>query len=252
MSDFTLYHFLMSVCSMKARLALEEKGVPWKSHDVDIGFKLEHLDPWYIKMNPRGVVPTLQDGDKIITDAARILRYVADQPGGQNLLPDSPAARVKMNEWVDKADGVNMQVLSYSRHGIPRATELLDARIAKAAENKYRYPELADVYEQKIKHVLDLKLGRVDEAQVKEIEEKANRHINELEKVLQEALYIAGQTYTIADVMWTVLLARFEMIKLEELISAEQHPAVAAYYARMKARPSFKSAKVNPEWVGGI
>jgi len=252
MPDLTLYHFLMSVCSMKARLALEEKGIPWKSHDVDIGFKLEHLDPWYIKMNPRGVVPTLQDGDKIITDAVRILRHVADQPGGQNLLPDSTAARTTMNEWVEKADGVNMQVLSYSRHGIPRATELLDARIAKAAENKYRYPELADVYEQKIKHVLDLKLGRVDEAKVKEIEEKANRSINELEKVLQSSPYIAGQTYTIADVMWTVLLARFEMIKLEELISAEKHPAVAAYYARMKARPSFKAAKVNPEWVGGI
>jgi glutathione S-transferase len=45
-----------------------------------------------------------------------------------------------------------------------------------------------------------------------------------------------------------VLLARFDLLQKPQLIGPEAHPRVAAYYARMKARPSFASANVQNTW----
>ena len=42
-----------------ARLALEEEGVKYRSRAMDIGSQMEHLEPWYIRINKSAVVPTL-------------------------------------------------------------------------------------------------------------------------------------------------------------------------------------------------
>ena len=42
-----------------ARLALEEAGVEYRSRAMDIGSQMEHLEPWYIRVNKSAVVPTL-------------------------------------------------------------------------------------------------------------------------------------------------------------------------------------------------
>ena len=52
-----LYHHPLSVCSMKVRLALEEKGLAWSGRVIDIMRQQEQLDPWYLKPNPKGVIP---------------------------------------------------------------------------------------------------------------------------------------------------------------------------------------------------
>ena len=53
-----LYHFWSSVCSVRCRMALEEKGVKWTSKYIDL-FKFDQLRPEYLKINPDGMVPTL-------------------------------------------------------------------------------------------------------------------------------------------------------------------------------------------------
>ena len=57
-----LYHFKNSVCSHKVRMTLFEKNIEWKSHEVNL-FASEQYDPKYLKLNPKGYVPTLVDGD---------------------------------------------------------------------------------------------------------------------------------------------------------------------------------------------
>jgi glutathione S-transferase len=36
----------------------------------------EHQQPWYRKLNPRAVVPTLVDGDKVVPESNVILEYL--------------------------------------------------------------------------------------------------------------------------------------------------------------------------------
>ena len=60
-----LYHFWSSVCSVKVRMCLEEKGVQWQSRYVDL-FRFDQLRPEYLAINPDGVVPTLvHDGHPV-------------------------------------------------------------------------------------------------------------------------------------------------------------------------------------------
>ena len=47
----TLYHYANSVCSEKARLALDEKGLKWESCEVDL-FSGEQFSAEYLKLNP--------------------------------------------------------------------------------------------------------------------------------------------------------------------------------------------------------
>src|SRR5215213_2942892 len=58
MTMLELYHDWRSFCSIKVRLCLAEKQLPWESRFIDL-MKLEHTSPEYLKLNPNGVVPTL-------------------------------------------------------------------------------------------------------------------------------------------------------------------------------------------------
>ena len=60
----TLYHGRTSVCSIKARLALAEKGVDWDGKLLTL--RGDQFDPAYMKLNPNAVVPTLVHDGKVI------------------------------------------------------------------------------------------------------------------------------------------------------------------------------------------
>ena len=86
----TLYHFNNSVCSEKVRMVLFEKGVDWESREVDL-FKSEQFDPEYLKLNPKGVVPTLVDDGHALTESTQARRLIAlhlDRHRFLVLLPD--------------------------------------------------------------------------------------------------------------------------------------------------------------------
>ncbi len=72
---FTLYHHGSSVCAAKVRLAMAEKGLEWNGVYIDI-LKGEQFDPEYLKLNPKGVVPTLVHDDLVIPDSTVIIEYL--------------------------------------------------------------------------------------------------------------------------------------------------------------------------------
>src|SRR5436190_16062106 len=51
-------HFMGSSCSQKLRVFLNLKGIPWESHHVDL-IANENFRPWFLGINPRGLVPVL-------------------------------------------------------------------------------------------------------------------------------------------------------------------------------------------------
>ena len=61
--------------SWRALLALEHKRLPYVSHLLQFS-KQEHRSPEMMKMNPRGRVPVLKDGDYVVFESLAILRYL--------------------------------------------------------------------------------------------------------------------------------------------------------------------------------
>ena len=80
----TLYHNEMSTCSQKVRLCLAEKRLDWKSHHLDLRAGEQQQD-WYVKLNPRAVVPTLVDGEDVVPESNVILEYLEER------YPERPA-----------------------------------------------------------------------------------------------------------------------------------------------------------------
>ena len=91
MSELILYDFGNSVCCQKVRITLVEKGLTWEARKVDL-FKTEQYDPQYLKLNPKGVVPTLvHDGTPVI-ESTLICEYLDDTSIRRSFRRSRPSA----------------------------------------------------------------------------------------------------------------------------------------------------------------
>jgi glutathione S-transferase len=81
----TLYHSPASR-AFTAYWMLEELGVPFDVKTVDIR-KGEQKAPAYLKLNPAGKVPTLTDGEVVVSENPAIAIYLADRYGYGTLAP---------------------------------------------------------------------------------------------------------------------------------------------------------------------
>jgi glutathione S-transferase len=77
MAKLTLYHAAPSRSSI-TRWMLEEIGEPYDIHLLSLT-KGENRAPDYLAINPMGKVPALKHGDVVITEAAAICAYLADE-----------------------------------------------------------------------------------------------------------------------------------------------------------------------------
>lgn len=83
----------------KASIMLEEVGLPYNTHKVDIT-KNEQFTPNYIAINPNSKIPTIIDRDTDITvfESGAILMYLAEKTG--KLLPTQQKERYQVIEWL--------------------------------------------------------------------------------------------------------------------------------------------------------
>jgi GST-like protein len=83
----------------KASIALEEMGLPYTVHAVDIG-KDEQFKPEFLKISPNNRIPAIVDRDNGLSlmESGAILIYLADKCG--KLLPKSGEARYRTIEWL--------------------------------------------------------------------------------------------------------------------------------------------------------
>jgi len=90
----TLYYHT-GACSLAPHIALEWIGEPYKTQAVEFG------DKEYLKINPAGAVPALDTGEGwILTQAAAVLRYLADRFPQAGLAPDgSPREEAEVDRW---------------------------------------------------------------------------------------------------------------------------------------------------------
>ena len=70
-----LHHAWRSSASRRVRLCLEEKGLKYESHPVDLS-KLEQHSPAYLKINPNGVIPTLVHEGRALYESGTICEYL--------------------------------------------------------------------------------------------------------------------------------------------------------------------------------
>jgi glutathione S-transferase len=100
----TLYDYPLSGHAHRLRLFLSLLGLQYERVVVDM-LKGEHKAPEYVRLSPLGQVPTLVDGDVVITDSTAGLVYLAKKYGGQQWLPEDPAGAARVQRWLSTASG---------------------------------------------------------------------------------------------------------------------------------------------------
>jgi GST-like protein len=123
----------------KASIALEELGLPYKAHPIDIG-KGEQFQPHFLEVSPNNRIPAIIDHDTHIglMESGAILIYLAEKTG--KLLPTEFHARYRVIEWLMwQMGGVGPMLgqvhhfVKYNKGKAPYAEE----RYLKEAERLY-------------------------------------------------------------------------------------------------------------------
>ena len=99
MPQLTLYHAVPSRSSI-ALWMLEELGEPYALHVLNLK-KGENRAPAYLAVNPMGKVPALRHGDAVVTEAAAICCYLADEfPAARLNVPAGDPRRGTYLKWL--------------------------------------------------------------------------------------------------------------------------------------------------------
>jgi glutathione S-transferase/GST-like protein len=84
----------------KVSIALEELGLPYAAHLVDI-LKGEQKEPWFLAINPNGRIPAIIDRDAedfAVFESGAILIYLAEKTG--RLMPSDAKGRSLVLQWL--------------------------------------------------------------------------------------------------------------------------------------------------------
>ncbi|MGO1081152.1 glutathione S-transferase family protein [Inquilinus sp. CA228] len=147
----------------KASIMLEETGLPYEVHIVDIETG-EQREPAFLALNPNNKIPVITDPDRgrTVFESGAILTYLAERSG--KLLPADAGERLTALQWT----------LFQAAHLGPTLGQLWNYKIFSA---------------EKIPYVI----GR--------FEAEAARVLRVLDGTLGRRSHLAGEAYGIADIM---------------------------------------------------
>ena len=192
----------------RVRIFLAEKGLTIPAEKVDLA-KLEHRSPDFIAKNPFQQVPVIiLDDGTAISESVAICRYFEEQHPEPPLFGRDAMERVMVEMWQRRMElGLLAPVTHCFRHSHPAMAEL----------EKPQVKEWAEVNRPRV-----LKL------------------LSWLDQELAGRRFIAGDTYTIADITALVAIDFMKPAKIERPADLEN---VARWYAEVSSRPSAKAGK---------
>jgi glutathione S-transferase len=227
-----LYHHGTSVCAAKIRIALAEKGLAWQGHYVDI-LKGEQQAPDYLKLNPKGVVPTLVHDGRVIRESTLIGEYLDETFPDPPLTPVAPVNRYEMRLWTKRLDEElhpSCAVVTYAvshRHAvIVNGPDAVDAYVNKAPpERRARRRQM-------------LERG-IDDPEARAALLVYDRFLADMETALADRPWLAGDRFSLAEVGVIPYVTRLDMLRLSGLWT-KSRPRLTGWFERVKARPSFQ------------
>ncbi len=227
-----LYHADMSTCAQKVRLLLAEKGLAWEGHLLNLRTRDQH-DPDYLKLNPNGVVPTLVHDGTVIIESTVICEYLDDAFPDPSVRPAAPAERARMRQWTKWLD----EVLHYYTGVLSGSIAFRFQHLARPADELKAYIEGIPDPKRRERQHQQIELG-MDAPQFAEAVRAFDRFVRDLDAQLQKTEWMAGKSYSLAEIGYTPYLIRLDELRLWGWM--DDKPRVTELYEAIKARPNFK------------
>jgi glutathione S-transferase len=189
-----------SVNVQKVLWCVDELGIEYTQQDAGAGFGVTQ-EPWFLEMNPNGLVPTIDDEGTVLWESNAILRYLASKYSSKGLWPISLADRSRVDMWMDWQLGMLMPGLNPVFLGLIRTPpEKRDLAAIAAGEARLRKAFTA----------LDMSLGK--------------------------SSYVVGESLTVADIALGCATNRWLLLDIQR----PSLPNLISWFDRIRARPAFK------------
>lgn len=229
-----LYKAGNSICTQKVFITLDEKGLDYDTQDLNL-FKNEQYDPAYLKLNPKGVVPTLDHDGRIIVESTLICEYLDDMFADPSLVPEDAYGRAQMRVWskyIDEGIFEATRELSFSavfREKMKTLTEEQRQERFTNVGDATRGERFRSTYEK-----------GVESTYVFQAIASYEKLFKNLERTLEEGggPWVLGEKYSLADINLMPYVARIEYLTLLP-IWIEDRPRVQEWWVRAKQRPSY-------------
>lgn len=233
-----LWHSTHSTCSQKVRIALEEKGLAWTGHHLNLR-KFDQLKPDFLALNPAAMVPVLKDAGHVIVESRVINEYLEDVYPEMALTPRDPFARARMRLWTRYSDEVLTHAIklpSFAKNIAPELARMDPAEVAAMVE-KIPNPAVRARWKRAATEGIRPEELLPSIAQLADMAERMDR-------ALADGPWLAGETYSLADIDVAPFVQRLVRVELFHLVAAR--PRVADWYARVTARPAYRKAMPAP------
>lgn len=200
---------------VKIYIALEEMGLPYNVHPVDV-FAEQQFSAEFLRLNPNAKVPVIVDSDGpggrpyTVFESGAILQYLADKTG--KFLAKDGAARYDTLQWMM----VQMTTIG------PMWGQYVHFWRFAPEGNQYGL----DRYRTQVRKTLDVVEGR-----------------------LAGSAYLGGADYSIADIATFPWLRATGMFLGQAV--ADQYPKIGAWVANIAARPAVVKALAAVDAVRG-
>lgn len=192
-----------------ARLALIEKGVPYRLQELDI-FDEAAIPPDYLEHHPFKRVPVLRHGDFELYETSAITRYIDEAFPGPALQPAEPRQRARMSQAIAVLDSYGYWPL---------------VRVIFVERRERESP---------------------DETAIAAALPEARRCLGALERLLDPAGFLSGPGFGLADLHAIPIFAYFLLTPEGRGIMGE-HPALSAWWDKVRARPSVAATRFPAE-----
>jgi glutathione S-transferase len=229
-------HFIGSSCSQKLRVFLNLKGIPWESHPVDLPAN-ENFQPWFLGINPRGLVPVLVHDGAVHIESNDIITYLEKTFPTPKLIPagheNEVAALLKHEDNLH----LDLRTLSFrfvfAPPGPPKPAAALknyaaDSGTVQGAADRDKQIQI-EFWQRAAKE------GFTDE-RARASAQKFRTAFDAMDKQLAQQPYLMGEALSVLDIAWLIYVHR---LSLAGYPFRRLHPHVFAWKERLASRPEF-------------
>jgi glutathione S-transferase len=228
---FTLYNAPQSTCSQRARFVLNAKRLPFEEVKLDL-LAGDQLKPDYLKLNPNGVVPTLDHDGSIVIDSSVIVEYLDEVAPDASFTPADPVARARMRalmRFIDEMPAAAVRVPTFNLAFLPRFAAMSDADFQAFAESK------------PLRREFMLAMGRTGfpPAEMQKALDRLRRTYERMDAEIEKSggPWLLGKQITLADV--AVMPALVRMADLGREADWADLPRVKRWFDLIRAQPAF-------------
>jgi glutathione S-transferase len=229
---FKLYNAPQSTCSQRVRFVFNAKKLPFDEVKLNL-LEGDQLKPDYLKLNPNGVVPTLDHDGAIVIDSTVITEYLDEVSPDESFTPESPVARARMRalmHFIDEMPAAAVRVPTFNLAFLPSFQKMSREAFVAMAESKPLRREFMLTMGQTgfPKEEMDAALARLSRAY--------ERMDTEIEK--SGGPWLLGKQITLADVAAMPALVRMHDLGMP---GWQDLPRVVTWFDNIRAQSAFKS-----------